>query len=115
MEFKIECYTEEKIAIVRFSGSLNVNDEPAIVNLIKTELLSKNLIYVIFDLAQVDYIDSAGMGSFLTARSILNSRKGELVLINPSAKIDKILGLAGFNKIFKIFYSEAEGRKNVIL
>ncbi len=115
MDYKTEYSDSDNIVAVRFTGSINVNDEPRIVDMVKNEFLSKGWIYVMFDLSEIDYIDSAGMGSFLAARSILNNRKGELVLIKPSAKIDKILSLAGFNKIFKIFYDESEGRRRIKL
>jgi|MTBAKSStandDraft_1061840.scaffolds.fasta_scaffold27604_4 anti-anti-sigma factor len=112
MEWRV---TEElgKTAVVSFSGNINVNDEPAVIELVRNVLLPKGFIFVIFDLSGVDYVDSAGMGSFLAARSVLNKISGELALAAPSHKIEKILSLAGFNKIFKIFGSVEEAKRKV--
>jgi len=109
--------TEEtgKTAVVLFTGNINVNDEPAIIQMVKDVLLPKGTVFVIFDLSRVEYVDSAGMGSFLAARSILNKNSGELALASPSPKIEKILSLAGFNKIFKIYDTLDEARRKVAL
>ncbi len=113
MEFEIKFMEAYNSTMVFLRGSINVNDEPAIISMVKEQLIPKNWKKVIFNLSQVDYIDSAGMGSFLTARSILNNASGELVLLSPSPQIFKILMLAGFNKIFVIYESETEAIKGL--
>lgn len=113
MEYKIQFMEAYNATMVHFTGSVNVNDEPAIVAMVKEELVPKNWKKVMFNLSQLDYIDSAGMGSFLTARSILNNNGGELVLLSPSPQIFKILMLAGFNKIFLIYDTEADAVKGL--
>ncbi len=113
MEYQIKFMEAYNAAMVHFTGSVNVNDEPAMIEMVKEQLIPKNWKKVIFNISQLDYIDSAGMGSFLTARSILNNNGGELVLLSPSPQIFKILMLAGFNKIFLIYDTEAEAVKGL--
>lgn len=114
MKYKVKKDPVYDVVIVSFSESINVNDEPVIFKLVN-KLKDEGHKYVVFNLKDVEYIDSAGMGSFLSARSILNAKGGELVLVELSKKISGILELAGFYRFFKIYETEEEGVKNIKL
>lgn len=111
MDYKI--YKKKSIKIVEFKGSININNSNDIIQLVKTKLVANNNLYVLFDLNRVDYIDSAGMGVFLSARSFFNKHDGDLGLVAPSENVSKVLNYAGFNKIFKIYKSIEEGCKKI--
>ena len=115
MEYKINYNKQYNVAIVKFEGSLDINNKDKIINIIKDEILPNNMKYVIFVVSNLNYIDSSGLGVLLSARSILNKNNGDLAIVNSSKKLGKILNMAGFNKMFKICENLDEGVKKVKL
>jgi len=69
---------------------------------------------LILDLSAVDFMDSSGLGLILGRYSVMKSIGGELVVLNPTAGVMKILSLAGAERIIKIenVDIEAERQKN---
>ncbi len=115
MDYKIDFNKQYNVAIVKFDGTLDINNKDEIIDLIKEEILPKNMKYVIFVVSELSYIDSSGLGALLSARSILNKNNGDLVIVNSNKKLSKILNMAGFNKMFKICDDIDEGIKKVKL
>lgn len=103
--FAIECVEPEqgvsKAVDVRISGFL---DAHTVVSFEKTmdELLEKQYTKFIIDLGALNYISSAGIGALMVLLQQLRRRQGDMVILQPSAKVFKILDLLGFTKIFQI-------------
>jgi len=72
-----------------------------VMELIKTSGLNK----VIFDLRRVQFIDSSGLGTFLSVLRTLHSHGGELKLACMSKPIRTMFELVSMHKIFEIFNS----------
>jgi len=66
------------------------------------ELLQRNELRWIVDLAEVEHISGAGLRVLLTLAKKLSARRGRLVLCSPRPEVDEVLSVAGFNRIFKI-------------
>lgn len=66
------------------------------------ELVNVGKIKVVIDMQQLNYISSAGIGAIMGLTQRLRKLGGDLVLLNPSEKVFKILDLLGFTKIFRI-------------
>ena len=66
--------------------------------------------YVI-DVAELNYLSSAGIAAIISLTQRLRRVNGEVVLLRPSEKVFKILDKLGFTKIFCLANSreEAEG------
>ncbi|MCU0417619.1 MAG: STAS domain-containing protein [Cytophagaceae bacterium] len=60
------------------------------------------------DLSQVRYMNSSGIGVLITLLTKFRNKGGELVLINPSEQIKKLLLITKLNSIFHIVDSEAD-------
>lgn len=54
------------------------------------------------DLAQLEYMDSAGLGMLLTLRDRAERAAMEVRLINPKAEVRELLVLACFDSLFTI-------------
>lgn len=109
LDYNINIDKKSGVAVVIFSGSIDINNKDKILQIVKNRLVPENKQFVLFDLNNLQYIDSSGLGIFLTARSILDKHNGDLGLVVTDKNIKKILNLAGFNKIFKIFDTSREG------
>lgn len=65
----------------------------------------------IVDLQELEYISSAGLGSFVGVLSELRSQAGDIFFIGLSPKMEKIFKVLGFTRIFKVFATEADAAK----
>lgn len=62
------------------------------------------------DLSKVTYMNSNGIGILINILTKMRNRGGEVVLINPSAQIHKLLVITKLNSIFDVVDSEEEAR-----
>jgi len=54
------------------------------------------------DLSQVEFVDSAGLGSLVALRKTACERNGKVRLINPSPHVQQILELTRLHRVFEI-------------
>ncbi|MCU0430657.1 MAG: STAS domain-containing protein [Cytophagaceae bacterium] len=60
------------------------------------------------DLSNIRYMNSSGLGVLITLMTKFRNRGGELVLVNPSEQINKLLIITKLNSIFNVVKSEEE-------
>ena len=63
---------------------------------------------VIFDLSQLGFIDSSGLGSLLTCLRHLQTRGGDLKLCGMSKSVRALFELVRMHRIFHIFETQTE-------
>ena len=59
---------------------------------------------VLLDMADLQFVDSSGLGALLGLRKRLSDR-GKIVLCNLQPAVAKIFGLTGLDRIFKVYTS----------
>ena len=59
--------------------------------------------FVIFDLAGVPYVSSAGIRTLIDARKMMNLQSGNIILCNVLPFPENVLRMAGMVKIFQIY------------
>jgi anti-sigma B factor antagonist len=57
---------------------------------------------LVFDLADVAFVDSSGLHALLIAQRRLAESGRTLTLVNPSAQLTRLLGIAGLTELFEI-------------
>ena len=102
------------LLVVRIKGEIDHHGAVAMRTGIDGEILAERPSKLILDLSAVDFMDSSGLGLILGRYSVMKSIGGELVVLNPTAGVMKILSLAGAERIIKIenVDIEAERQKN---
>ena len=90
-----------QVVEVRVSGYL---DAHTVVSFERTmeDLLGRQYHKFILDLADLNYISSAGIGALMVLLQQLRRRQGDMVLLAPSPKVFKVLDLLGFTRVFQI-------------
>ena len=63
---------------------------------------------VIFDLAGLDYISSAGLRSMLAAAKRVKAADGRLCIFGLRGPVKEVFKLSGFYSIFDVYETEAE-------
>ncbi len=57
---------------------------------------------LIMDLSQIDFMDSSGLGFVLGRYRRMNDIKGEMMVVDPTRRVEEMLKLAGADKLLKI-------------
>lgn len=66
------------------------------------ELLKNKVDRFVFDLAGVEFIDSAGLGMLLIAKQKAQGQSAAVILRKPAENVKRMLQVAKFDKIFEI-------------
>ena len=66
---------------------------------------------LVIDLSRVEFMDSSGLGLILGRYSAVKKLGGDMVVLNPTKGVMKILKLAGADRIIRIETVELRERK----
>jgi len=86
-------------------GSLDAGGAPEFKERVIELINSNNASEVVFDLNNLQFIDSSGLGSFLSVLRVLNSRGGDLKLSQMNKSIRTLFELVKMHQIFEIYHS----------
>lgn len=73
-----------------------------------SELVRAGQADLLVDLAEVSYIDSAGVGTLVSTLLHVTRRGGRLKLLSPSERVARVLEITGLHEIFAIFPRESD-------
>jgi anti-sigma B factor antagonist len=72
------------------------------------EKVNEEIVKCAIDLSAVRYMNSSGIGVLITLLTKFRNKGGEVVLINPSEQIKKLLIITKLNSIFFIVDNESQ-------
>lgn len=99
--------TTEKVfkryTTLRVSGRVDADSAPNLEKQIN-KVFAKGQYHLLVDLADVDYISSAGLRVLVSAlKKSRRYNRGDVRLAGLSARLKEAFQLVGFNKLFQIF------------
>ena len=100
------------VTIVDISGRIVLGEESAALRNLVCALLDKGHRQILFNLGDVHYIDSAGLGSLVGAFTSVRKQNGELKLLNLTNKVHDVLQITKLYTVFDIADSETEAVKS---
>ena len=94
------------ITVVDASGRITLGDGSA--NLRKTirQLVEEAHCKIVLNLADVDYIDSSGIGELVSAYTAVRSKGGELKLLHLTKKVHDLLQITKLFTVFEVYSDE---------
>jgi anti-anti-sigma factor len=108
-EMEFSNYNDEDILVVKLEKeSLDAKEAPEFKKRITSLIDQEGAQKVIFDLSKLTFIDSTGLGCFLSILRSLNGSQGDLKLANMTRSIHAIFEIVCMNKIFEIYNSVEE-------
>ncbi len=93
------------VLIVDFSGRITLGDGSAMLRKTIRELNAAGQKKILLNLADVDYIDSAGIGELVSAYSSVRTAGGELKLLNLTKRVNDLLQIT---RLFTVFDVQSE-------
>jgi anti-sigma B factor antagonist len=95
------------VTVVDINGRIVLGEESAALRDLVCDLLSKGQKQILFNLGDVNYIDSAGLGYLVSAFSSVRKQGGELKLLNLTSKVHDVLQITRLYTVFDVLDSEA--------
>ncbi len=105
--------TKEGILIVTLEGEhLDARETPFFKQKVNDLLEGESCSRAVFDLHRLQFIDSSGLGAFLSILKTLHSKGGDLKLSGMNRTIRTMFELVCMHKIFEIFNSPEEALRS---
>ena len=98
---------EGAVVVLSLKGRLDLASGAGLKDEVKA-LLDKERNLLHLNLAEVDFINSSGLGVLVSIMKEARLRKGRLTLSNLATYVQEIFEITQLSHIFEIFNSEAE-------
>jgi anti-sigma B factor antagonist len=103
---KIEMRTIGDIRILDCSGKITLGEGTMAVRNTVRDILKDNGKKIILNLANVNYIDSSGIGELVSTYTTVTNNGGQLKLLHLTKKIHELLQITKLLTVFQVFDSE---------
>ena len=108
MSLDIQQREREGITILDLNGRITVGPEATSLRQKIQELATSKNNSVILNLADVDYIDSTGLGALVVCATMLRKGGGNVKLVNLNRRNIELLVMTKLATIFEIFSNEQD-------
>jgi anti-sigma B factor antagonist len=98
----------ESIKILDLNGRLTVGPPASQLRAVITRLIADGHFNIILNLAEVDYIDSTGLGTMVICFTSLQKAGGNLKLLNLNKRNVELLLLTKLSTVFQLFNDELD-------
>jgi anti-anti-sigma factor len=98
---------EGSAAIIEIEGPLNSDSAPDFDDYV-SKLSDNNVIHLLLDMKNLDFISSEGIGAALMLQKSINSKNGAAVFFNLNYEIISLFKLLGFDRLFTIASDRAD-------
>lgn len=108
-DFKLEHNT----LVVKITGEFDLALADKIRSELDNTIDTAEVRHVIFNFADVNYIDSSGLGVILGRYKRLSRYGGKMAIIKPQPQVRKIIELSGLLTIIAEYNDEAEALEKI--
>ena len=100
------------VTILDLSGKVTLGEGDNLLKDKLNSLLHQGKKKVLLNLAQVNYVDSAGLGAIVSAYTTVRNQGGELKLLNLTKKVHDLLQITKLYTVFDVKDDEATAVKS---
>ena len=112
MSMKISVRQVDGVTIVDCSGRITLGEGSVTLRDTVREILAKGQKKILLNLADVNYIDSSGIGELVSAFTTTKNQGGELKLLNLTKKVNDLLQITKLYTVFDVKEDEADAIKS---
>jgi anti-sigma B factor antagonist len=107
MSLDIRESSREGVVILSLKGRLTVGEASAVREKVSA-VAATGSVNIVLNLADVEYIDSTGLGALVICFTSLKKAGGALKLVNPNKRNVELLLLTKLHTIFEVFNDEQD-------
>ena len=100
-------FGKDSASIIEMEGQLNSESSPDFYEYMD-KLMQKNVVYVLIDMKNLNYISSEGIGAVLMIQKKIGERNGIAIFFNLNFEIFSLFRLLGFDKVLTIASNRAD-------
>ena len=100
------------VTVLDLSGKITLGEDGNLLKDKLQSLLHQGKKNILFNLAQVSYVDSAGLGAIVSGYTTVTREGGSLKLANVTKKLQDLLSITKLLTVFETFESEPEALKS---
>jgi anti-sigma B factor antagonist len=104
---KLNTRQVDGVTILDLSGRITLGEGSVQLRDAIRDLLAKGQKHILLNLADVNYIDSSGIGELVSAYTTVRNQGGELKLLNLTKKVHDLLQITKLYTVFDIKDDEA--------
>ena len=108
---QIEERVVNDVMILDLKGKITLGDGDEALKDKINSLVLQNKKRILLNLADVPYIDSAGLGEVVRTYTTVSRQGGQLKLVNLTKRITDLLSITKLLTVFETFESEADALK----
>ena len=112
MSMKVSTRQVDSVTVMDLSGRITLGEGSVVLRDAVRELLSKGNKKILANLADVNYIDSSGIGELVSAFTTVKNQGGELKLLNLTKKVHDLLQITKLYTVFDVKDNEAAAIKS---
>ncbi len=112
MNLKVSTRQVDGVSIVDCSGRITLGEGSVVLRDTVKDLLSKGQKKILLNLADVNYIDSSGIGELVSAYTTAKNQGGELKLLKLTKKVHDLLQITKLYTVFEVKDDEAAAVKS---
>ena len=106
MSLKMSTRDANGIVIIDLSGQLTLGESSAAIRDEVRDQTSQGSRKILLNLANVTYIDSAGLGELTAAYTSVKNRGGELKLLNLTKRVHDLMQITKLYTVFDVYDDE---------
>ena len=95
------------VTVVDISGRITLGEGSALLRKTIRELLDDKRTKIVLNLADVNYIDSSGIGELVSAFTAVKKAGGDMKLLHLTKKVHDLLQLTKLFTVFDVYSDEA--------
>lgn len=96
------------VTILDLRGKLTIGDGDELLKDKINSLVQQGQVRILLNLADVPYVDSAGLGQMVSSFRTVTRSGGALRLLNLTARIEEVLTITKLLTVFDTYESESE-------
>ena len=109
---KVNARQVDGVTVLDLSGRITLGEGSVVLRDAVRDLLSKGNKKILANLADVNYIDSSGIGELVSAYTTVKNQGGELKLLNLTKKVHDLLQITKLYTVFDVKDNEAAAIKS---
>ncbi len=108
MSMKFKTRQVDGVTVLDLNGRITLGEGSVVIRDAVRDVLNKGENLILLNLANVDYIDSSGIGELVSAFTAVKNKGGELKLLHLTKKVHDLLQITKLYTVFDIKDDEAQ-------
>ena len=104
----IDTRTVDDVTILDIHGKITIGEGSAEIRNTVRDLLQGSRKKILFNLGDVSYVDSSGIGELVSSFTTVTNQGGQLKLLHLTKKLQELLAITKLLTVFDTFNDEQE-------